>query len=424
MAETLLKASSYPNRGLEHLTVFDKAAWNIHWPVLYVFKSPMPSNQVLKSALSQVLVHFPHLAGRLTTDRRSILLNNAGIRVIERCVPTTLAQELPFDASTDVSHLLPAVEGVEELFQIQFSRYVCGSLVMGLTYHHYVADAQSMSYFAVAWARLVRGLAIHPLPCHERDSVLAPRTNLRIDFDHKLIEFKKTESALIFSSSFEYLTTHFSVEFINNLKAKVNQSNQKKYSTFECLLAHVWKTVTHSRGLALHEFTQIKLSVNGRSRMKPVVPMAYFGNLVLWAYPRLRVRNLLMESYAYVAQAIHEAVAVIDDNYLKSFIDFGELCKRNNEELRGTMPETTTLCPNLEVESWLTFKLHNLDFGGGRPFTIYSPNAPAEGLLIFASSCREEGGIDAHISLFPQHAHHFKQICHSLYHHQSLSSKI
>ena len=51
--------------------------------------------------------------------------------------------------------------------------------------------------------------------------------------------------------------------------------------------------------------------------------MEYFGNLVLWTYPRLRVKDLLNESNAILAKSIQEAVAKVNNAYFKSFIDFG-----------------------------------------------------------------------------------------------------
>ncbi|KAF9589832.1 hypothetical protein IFM89_028767 [Coptis chinensis] len=376
------------------LTIFDKAALNLHVESLHAFKPPMPSNEVLKNALSKVLAHFPHFTGRLTVDKQGhqcIVLNNAGIRIIETYVPMKLADELPFDPSKDVSYLIPPVDGIDELLQIQLNRYACGGLVIGHTAHHRVVDAGSGSFFFVAWGRLVRGLDIEKLPYHDRAAIFVPRNQLRVDYDHRfLLEFgqgttnpKKTTPL----SSITHFITHFSTEIIEKIKALANKqiSNPKqRNSTFECLLAQVWKKGDQARGLELDEFTEVKLGVNVRRRMKPPVPMEYFGNLVLSAYPRLTVREVLMESHAYVAKAIHDAVSMIDNDYIQSFIDFGELSKRNGEILAGTTPEVgQTLCPNLEVDSWLRFSFHDLDFGGGPPCAFYSPNFPVEGVLLY-----------------------------------------
>ncbi|KAK9133393.1 hypothetical protein Scep_012921 [Stephania cephalantha] len=387
----------------------------------------MPSNEVMKDALYKVLLYFPHLAGRFTVDsqgRTCIALNNADIRVTETYLHTSISENLPLEPPKEVSHLLPSsIEGIEELLQIQLNRYACGGLVIGLTAHHRVYDGQSMSGFFVAWARLVRGLDIDPLPYLDRHKILVPRNPPIIEFDHHSIEFRKTTNNLpdtpIPSSPIEVSSTSFSNEFINKLKVKVLNENQtvfRGYSTFECLLAHVWKKVTQARELQLDEWTQVRVAVNGRTRMKPPVPMEFVGNLVLWAYPKLRVKEVLHGSYGHVAKAIHDAVAKIDHKYFQSFIDFGEKASQFEEELEATsqLEIGNTMCPNLEVDSWMRFQFHELDFGGGGPCAFYPPNIPVEGLLIFMPSCQEGGGVDVVMSLLPQHVQLFKQSSHSL----------
>ncbi|KAI3933393.1 hypothetical protein MKW98_006752 [Papaver atlanticum] len=344
--------------------------------------SPMISNEVLNDALSKVLVYHPHLVGRFITDdlgRTCIIFNNAGVRITKTYIPSTLAEQLPFNPSKDVSHLLPLVEGVEKLFQIQLIFYACGGLVIGETSHHRVADGQSMSSFFVAWARMVRGLDIETLPYHDRFSISQPRLPPKVEFDHPSIEFKKTvvnpDITPIFSS-IETLIINYSTDLINKLKTKVlgeNCNPHKRYSTFECLLSHTWKKVTQARGLDLEESTQVRV--------------VYFGNLVLWAYPTLKVKELLQESHSYVAKSIHDEVIRVDSRYFKSFIDFGATTEGENTE-GGELEATTsefgnTLCPNLEVDSWLRFQFHDLDFGGRSPCAFFPPNIPVEGLIIF-----------------------------------------
>ncbi|KAI3933388.1 hypothetical protein MKW98_006747 [Papaver atlanticum] len=383
------------------LTVFDKDAFYSHVAVLYAFNPPF-------------LVYYPHLAGRFITDdlgRTCIILNNAGVRIIETCIPSTLAEQLPFNPSKD-------------LFQIHLNRYACGGLVIGETSHHHVADGQSMSSFFVALARMVRGLDIETLSYHDRFVVSQPRCPPNVEFDHPSIEFKMTVVNLDITpvfSSIETLIINYSTDFINKLKIKVlgeNCNPHKRYNTFECLLSHTWKKVIQARGLDLEKSTQVRVVVNGIARIKPAVPMEYFGNLVLWAYPTLKVKELLQESHSYVAKAIHDEVIRVDSRYLKSFIDFGAATEGGNtegEELEATTPEFgNTLCPNFEVDSWLRFQFHDLDFGGGSPCAFFPPNIPVEGLIIFLPTYSEDGGVDVVILLLPEHVPLFRQISHSM----------
>ncbi|KAI3942551.1 hypothetical protein MKW92_051224 [Papaver armeniacum] len=410
------------------LTIFDKVTHDSHVCFYLVFKPPIPSNEVLKNALSKVLVHYPHLAGRLATDdlrRTCIVLNNAGVRIIETYFPTVLAEQLPFDTSEASSQLLPPAKGVEELCQIQLNRYACGGLVLGFTVHHRVADGQSIfGSFFVSWSRLVRGFDIDLLPYHDRFAVSQPRNPPRVEFDHGSIEFKKTtinlDTTPVISSSLETVIINYSVEFINKLKFMVNNNPDQRYSTFVCLLSHVWKKVTQVRGLGLEESSKVRIAVDGRTRIsEPAVPLEYFGNLVLWAYPRLKVKELLNETHAYIAKVISDEVSHVNDRYFKSFIDFGATVYEDDELQQTTSEPGSTLCPNLQVTSWLGFPVHDIDFGSGSPCALVPPITPFEGMVIFVPA---DGRVDVKLTLFAQHVSLFKKIAHSIDNKLSCSS--
>ena len=120
------------------------------------------------------------------------------------------------------------------------------------------------------------------------------------------------------------------MEFLTKLKAKASAGRNRPYSTFESLVAHLWRAITQARGLNGFETTHVTISVNGRQRMNPRVPNEYFGNLVLWAFPRAKVK----EPVQYAAKLIHVAVAKVNDDYFKSFIDFAS----NEEVVKDMVP--------------------------------------------------------------------------------------
>lgn len=144
------------------LTIFDNAAVNLRVRVICVFQLTMPTPDALIQGLTKALAHFPHLAGRLSDagvgGHTCILLNGAGIRLVEKNVRLTLAAALPLEPSEEISLLHPGIECVEELLQIQLNRYTCGGVVIGQMAHHRVCDGQSMSSSFLAWAKLVQGM--------------------------------------------------------------------------------------------------------------------------------------------------------------------------------------------------------------------------------------------------------------------------
>ncbi|KAF3771730.1 Agmatine coumaroyltransferase-1 [Nymphaea thermarum] len=100
--------------------------------------------------------------------------------------------------------------------------------------------------------------------------------------------------------------------------------------------------------------TTVWIAVNGCFRMRnPTVPMRYLGNVVMWAWPRSKVKDLLSKRVAHAARLIHDAVARVDDDYFSSFIDFSS----SKEKMEGLVPSAcggdVVLNPDLEVSSWL-----------------------------------------------------------------------
>ncbi|TVU30874.1 hypothetical protein EJB05_22521, partial [Eragrostis curvula] len=405
------------------LTAFDRASTDGYIPIVFAWSAPAPDNSAIVDGLLATVARYPHLMGRMGVDeqgRKCFVLNDAGVLVVEAEADEDLADALANDVPAHVNELYPNADkerADEPLFQAQLTRYRCGGLVIGTVSQHLVSDGQSMSIFFSAWAAAVRtNSATLPSPVTDRTSIAIPRTPPAPVFDHRNIEFRGEHSpshsyAILPMDRIVNLTVHFTEEFVADLKAIVGG----RCSIFQCLLAHIWKKVTAARDLAPDEFTQIRVAVNCRNRTNPPVPMEYFGNMVLWAFPRMRARELLSASYATVVGVIRDAVARVDADYVQSFVDFGELAEQAGEELASTAATPgTAFCPDLEVDSWLGFRFHNLDFGHGPPCAFLPPDLPVEGIMVFVPSCSAKGGVDLFMALDAEHVEAFKQICYNM----------
>ncbi|KAJ0980852.1 hypothetical protein J5N97_009107 [Dioscorea zingiberensis] len=139
------------------LTIFDRFVLNIHIAILYAFTPPTSSNVAIIVGLSNTLHHFPTLTGHLTKN----------------------AHRHPCIMLGDFNGSALVVEAT-----VQLNRFWCSGLVIGVTSHHHVANGQSMSSFFVAWGKMVRGIAIDPLPLHDHYSWLMPRDPPLLQFNH------------------------------------------------------------------------------------------------------------------------------------------------------------------------------------------------------------------------------------------------
>ncbi|KAG8371228.1 hypothetical protein BUALT_Bualt13G0065900 [Buddleja alternifolia] len=408
------------------LSVFDKVTYDQHVAVIYAYRPPTPPNAIIELGLKKALAVYREWAGRLGKDDNGepiILLNDEGVRFVEASADRVLDQTVHIRPSASLLSLHPSLEGVVELVQVQITRFSCGSMVVGFTAHHLVADGHATSNFLVAWGQACRGLKINPLSFHDR-TIFSPRNPPNIDFEHQGVEyitksFKKVYP-LIDNSVDDIVAhkIHYTAEFLSKLKAKAsaNNGNNKPFSTFESLVAHLWRAITKARGINGLETTQVRISVDGRARLIPRVPNEYFGNLVLWAFARAKVEDLLCEPLPYAATLLHEAVANVNDNYFKSFIDFANHKVKEKDLVPNAVADTneSILWPNLEVDSWLRFPFYDLDFGEGGPYIFMPSFFPTEGMIFLLPSFIDDGSIDVFVPLFRQNLTTFKQICFSL----------
>ncbi|CAL1387903.1 unnamed protein product [Linum trigynum] len=418
------------------LTVFDKATYDTHVAVIYAFRPPTPPNATIKLGLQKALAEYREFAGRLGRDEKNgnpklILLNDEGVKLVEASTDARLDEVMMplLTPSPATWSLHPGLKGVEELVQVQLTRFGCGSLVVGFTAHHLVADGRSTSEFLVAWGRASRGLDVGRSPFRDR-TIFAPRKPPVVEYEHRGVEYKsKNRASSSQTRSDENLKPdpkplvvfhklHFTLDFLSKLKSRCSASSTKPYTTFVSVAAHLWRTVTKARTLAGSESTRIRISIDGRTRMvnDPQIPDDYFGNLVLWAFPTSRVDDLLTQPLPYAAKLINDAVVGVDDGYFKSFVDFASHVDVEKEGLVPTADVSrSALSPDLEVHSWLRFPFYDLDFGGGcRPCVFMPSFFPTEGVVILLPSFVGDGSVDAFVPLFREDLDAFKEVCYLL----------
>ncbi|GLJ12721.1 hypothetical protein SUGI_0196470 [Cryptomeria japonica] len=404
-----------PSEGKDHrelveLSNLDLVAYPMYNKVVYVFEAPTPSSEMLKEGLAKVLAEFREWAGRYTKETPNgclgINLNDEGVLVIEGKADGTIADAMPFHPSSFLLELVPPTSTmVDELLLMQFTRFACGGLVIGLASHHHVADGQATTLFMNSWGKVVRGEIILP-PVHDR-SLLKARDPPQPCFDH--YEYSNiTHGHCSIDSNLTIKKLHFDAIFLQELKLKVkggSNNARKYYTTFEVIVAHMWKCITKARGLDGVIKTKASISVDGRKRVNPSLPKEYFGNVVYDSSAQSIASEIINRPLDIIAELIHMAITKVDDSFIHSAIDFLELRKQSLGPAR--VNDAFDVIP----VSWMKFPINSFHFGMGQPLYVGPSLMLVEGLIILFDSYANVGGVDVVVCLSRAHMTELEHYC-------------
>ena len=425
-------------------------------------RPPFPVDSLLallKKALSSALVHFPPLAGRLTTDDHGyvyITCNDAGVDFFHANagnvfirdllspvhVPDTFKEFFAFDRTVSYDgHFRP-------ILAVQVTELADGVFI-GCTVNHAVTDGTSFWNFFNTFAEFSRGLKrISRTPCFERNSVLISPAVLIVPQGGPKVTFSGEEpiAERIFS---------FSREAILKLKSKVNnqksswiggidaievlgkQSNdpwkpeQKpsgkvasvlenwlrnavsvsvsvskpqtdspnqtaEISSFQSLSALLWRSVTRARKFPPSKTTTFRMAVNVRHRLEPKLEPLYFGNAIQSIPTYASAGEVLSRDLRWCADQLNKNVKAHDDDMVRKFVGDWENSPK-------CFPLGNFDGAMITMGSSPRFPMYDNDFGWGRPMAIRSGRANKFDGKISAFPGREGGGsVDLEVILSPE----------------------
>ncbi|XVE71162.1 hypothetical protein DITRI_Ditri10aG0128300 [Diplodiscus trichospermus] len=409
----------------------DLAMTTFHVPLLYFYR-PNPSfdpfkAQVLKEALSKILVPFYPMAGRLGSDengRPQIICNAEGVLFIEAettCAIDDLGDFVPslklrqlvptVDYSGDTSSypLLLAQASIPPKQELIVTAFKGGGVSLGIGIHHTLADGTTSFHFINCWSEIARGLSqITEAPFIDR-TLLRARIPPTPKFHH--VEYDPPPS--LKTSDPNPKPTSVSVfkitpDQLNNLKTNsFKNQNATKYSTYAILAAHIWRCASKARGLLDDQPTKLYMPINGRPRLHPPLPSGYLGNAIFLASLIALYGNLQSEPFINTIEKIHGKLKRMDDEYLRSALDYLEELSDISVVRRG--PQHFQ-CPNLSINNWMRFPLYNANFGWGRPIYMGLANVAPEGKMCLLPSPTDDGSLSliaclqtSHMKLFRKH---------------------
>lgn len=358
--------------------------------------------ELLKNRLSEALVHFYPLAGRLITSSDGVLYidcNDAGADLIEASASDVGIQEITGPEVSPVVRQLFALDGAMNLnghflplMVVQVTKLRDG-VAIGFTVNHAVVDGTSLWHFINSWAHLCRGETTisHP-PLHSRCfDINGSRIALNLPVTQTIEKFSPPAlTEKIF---------HFSKETISRLKVRANQKNSEEptsISSFQALSAHIWQAITRARALPPHEQTTFKLAVNCRSRLIPPLPYSYFGNAIQYVSTTVTAGELLACDITSAAWLLHRIIWQHRDENIRAELQTYKQCPtvlkldraiRDNSVMMGSSPR---------------FPMYDNDFGWGGPVCVRSGWANKfDGKMSAYPERDGVGGVDVEICLVP-----------------------
>lgn len=419
----------------------DLVVSNMHTPSVYFYRPNSSATasagsldssrffdaEVLKEALSKVLVPFYPLAGRLSRDasgRIEIDCNDEGVLFVEAETSSVIDDFGDFAPTPELKRLIPAVDlsgGISSypLAVFQVTYFKCGGVSLGVGMEHHVVDGSAGLHFVNSWSDMARGINVKIPPFIDR-TLLLSREPPQPCFDH--IEYQPPptmkhasqtkDNTKIASQTTSVAIFKISKEQITALKAKSNEGgNSVNYSSYEMLAGHVWRCTCKARALPDDQLTKLFVAVDGRARLKPQLPQSYFGNVIFTTTPIALAGDLVSKPTCYAAEQIHNTLVRTDNEYLKSAIDYLEIQPDLSVLVRGAH---TFRCPNLGITSWVRLPIYDADFGWGRPIFMGPGGIMFEGLAYMLPSPTNDGSLSVAIGLQPQHMEAFQKLIYDI----------
>ncbi|KAG4944922.1 hypothetical protein JHK87_040929 [Glycine soja] len=300
--------------------------------------------------------------------------------------------------------------------------FKCGGVSLGVGMQHHVADGASGLHFINAWSDVARGLDISLPPFIDR-TLLRARDPPHPVFDH--IEYKpppamktplqqqlQSSKPVASDSAVAVSTVKLTRDQLSTLKGKSREDgNRISYSSYEMLAGHVWRSVCKARALPDDQETKLYIATDGRARLQPPLTPGYFGNVIFTTTPIAVAGDLMSKPTWFAASRIHDALIRMDNEYLRSALDYLELQPDLKVLVRGAH---TFRCPNLGITSWARLPIHDADFGWGRPIFMGPGGIAYEGLSFIIPSSTNDGSMSVAIALPPEQMKVFQELFYDI----------
>ncbi|CAN7089991.1 unnamed protein product [Brassica rapa subsp. narinosa] len=424
ISETIVQPESYEDgsdRVKIHLTPFDLFFLRTEYAQrALIFPQPDPETNIisqLKSSLSIALKIFYPLAGRLVKTHNEddetasffIDCNGSGVRFVHASAVTVSVNDVLDPANAAVPGFWNAFfplngveswEGVSEsLIAFQVTELKDGVFI-GYGNNHMVADGISMWSFFKTLTEICcsagGGKMFPPLALREwfLDGIDYP---IRVPISETI--FAKVVSPSSSPPDLRKKIFRFTSRSISELKKKANDEvvgfdddENIQISSFQAVMAHMWRSITKNSDLNPQEVVHCKLAMNIRQRLNPPPEKECFGSMVGLATATATAGEMLNNGLGWVALQLNKTVRSQTNEVYNRFAE--------NWVKTPNIPNGLVVNNSLVVASSPRFNVFGNDFGWGKPIAVRpGPGIAGHGkILVYPGT--EQGSMEVHTSLW------------------------
>ncbi|QHO07468.1 Shikimate O-hydroxycinnamoyltransferase [Arachis hypogaea] len=340
----------------------------------------------LCNAFGKLLVHYDFMAGRLVqsledSHRFEIDCNDAGIVVIAARTDRKLSEFGDiFAPNQDLEELAMFLQGKQEeeidlkekpLLSVQLTQFACGSLALTAHYNHCTLDGLAVRDFGANLAALTRGDSLIVVPFTDR-TLLRARNPPRISYPH--FEYgKATNIENLFS--------------VRGTSGGINVRQNVTQNQIQILY------------LSPQQIASFKMKAIKDCNLKNVTTFhVVAGNALVPGFARATVKELTELEDAYHIIKVQEGIERLDDEYIKSSIDWLELNKG--------VPRRED---SFSLVSGLRLGIGDQHFAWGK-LKCSTPLTVKPGLVMLLPAAPGDGGLNVCLDLLEDQMYIFRRI--------------
>ncbi|KAM7267640.1 hypothetical protein ACFE04_009806 [Oxalis oulophora] len=338
---TFVRPAEETEKGLYFLSNLDQNfAVIVH--TIYCFKSDEDSAEVIKNALSKVLVSYYPLAGRLSISGEGKVIvdcNGEGALFVE--AEANCRMEEIGDITKPDSEIL-------------------GNLV-----------------YDIPGAKNI--LEIPPMVAQESPKSRLPASGICRDSRQIKIHHNRP-----LQDEMLYRSLCFDSEKLKILRKKALEDQfLENCTTFEALSGFVWKARTKALRMESDQETKLLFAVDGRTKINPPLPKGYSGNDIVMTNSICQAGELIEKPLSFAVGLVQDAIKMVTDGYMRSAVDYFEV-----------MRARPSLAWTLMITTWSRLGFHTMDFGWGEPVLSGPVALPEKEVILFLSHGKERRSIN------------------------------